>query len=162
MNTLAAHLRSRAVNGHPQLKDELEDETITPTKNVDPSIEAELEPALPSTDERFTIRGLPVLAHLITKYGMGNPLDTSSSGSLSAMALSLKIVEAEIELEKWELFKQEIDFDKKTIHVHYTNLLAHRWAAASERDRWRTKVRKDHGDIANKCWQRMLRCWLCL
>ena len=80
---------------------------------------------------------------------MGNPLD-ASPGSLSAVALSLKTAEAEIELEKWKLFKKEIDFDKKTIHVHYNNLLTHQWTTASERDRWRTKVRKDHGLAAKK------------
>ena len=86
---------------------------------------------------------------MITKHGMGNPLD-ASPGSLSAVALSLKTAEAEIELEKWKLFKKEIDFDKKTIHVHYNNLLTHQWTTASERDRWRTKVRKDHGLAAKK------------
>ena len=74
---------------------------------------------------------------MITKHGMGNPLD-ASPGSLSAVALSLKTAEAEIELEKWKLFKKEIDFDKKTIHVHYNNLLTQQWTTASERDRWRT------------------------
>ena len=103
-----------------------------------PMLEAELESALVARDPNFKPHDLPSISHMIKLVAVNTNTDI-----VSALEQQIRECQAGISADQFQLFLKELDYDKKAIRVHYSNLLNHDKSIKGERDSWKTKVRTD-------------------
>ena len=103
-----------------------------------PMLEAELESALVARDPNFKPHDLPSISHMIKSVAVNTNTDI-----VSALEQQIRECQAGISADQFQLFLKELDYDKKAIRVHYSNLLNHDKSIKGERNSWKTKVRTD-------------------
>ena len=133
--TLADHLINATVAALPCITLDLEGKYTQRIRNGDPMIMVELESAVHFKTENYGIRDSPSIAALINSQAMDMPP--------SAMASLLRQQQDELDQDAWNLFVQELDYDTKCVRAHLENVAGFYKTQRSEKDLWRSKVRKD-------------------
>ena len=136
--TFAHHVVAVASQALPNIRSDLNTLFLDRICCADPMIEVELESALVAKSSEFQIRDLPTIAHILNTYN--TPGSTTATSTLEK---ELSLAKEATDLNVWDSFIKELDYDKKCIRVHVVNLLAAHKTTGQERDIWKSKVRAD-------------------
>ena len=135
--TLATHCYDEVIFAAPDLATKMTDDFLNLIRSGDCMIMAQLSNALDTKDEKFLPRDIPAIGLVINKGSV------KSIEALNDLESQLRDTQCAIDQDSFNLATKElVEFDTPAIRIYYRNLMEFNQAAASQRDMWKSKVRK--------------------